>query len=116
MQIILIRNIKFTIKYSLFWFLLFFLLFISYLCPLFLNQQKIIKSIQFLIKMEFIRKLQFMYKGYKTFTKREKPFPEITTDMTGKTFVITGANSGIGFAAAKKIAKLNGIVYLVCRN
>jgi dehydrogenase/reductase SDR family protein 12 len=66
--------------------------------------------------MEFIRKLQFMYRGYKTFTKREKPFPEITTDMTGKTFVITGANSGIGCAAAKKIAKLNGIVYLVCRN
>ncbi len=36
--------------------------------------------------------------------------------MTGKTFVITGANSGIGFAAAKKIARLNGIVYLICRN
>jgi hypothetical protein len=66
--------------------------------------------------MEFLRKIQFFYKGSKTFIKREKPFPEITTDMTGKTFVITGANSGIGYAAAKKIAKLNGIVYLICRN
>jgi dehydrogenase/reductase SDR family protein 12 len=66
--------------------------------------------------MEFIRKMQFIFKGYRQFTKRDTPFPEITTDMTGKTFVITGANSGIGLAAAKKIAKLNGIVYLVCRN
>jgi dehydrogenase/reductase SDR family protein 12 len=36
--------------------------------------------------------------------------------MTGKNFVITGANSGIGFAAAKKMAQLNATVYLVCRN
>lgn len=36
--------------------------------------------------------------------------------MSGKTFVITGANSGIGLAAAKKMAKLNAIVYLICRN
>lgn len=36
--------------------------------------------------------------------------------MTGKIVVITGANSGIGLAAAKKIAHLNAIVYLICRN
>lgn len=36
--------------------------------------------------------------------------------MSGKIFVITGANSGIGLAAARKIAQLNGIVYLICRN
>mgnify|MGYP000963292165 CR=1 FL=1 len=66
--------------------------------------------------MEFIRKIQFMYKGYRQFTKREQPWPQITEDMTGKTFVITGANSGIGCAAAKKIAQLNGVVYLICRN
>jgi dehydrogenase/reductase SDR family protein 12 len=36
--------------------------------------------------------------------------------MTGKTFVITGANSGIGYAAAKKMATLNATVYLVCRS
>jgi NAD(P)-dependent dehydrogenase (short-subunit alcohol dehydrogenase family) len=36
--------------------------------------------------------------------------------MTGKTFVITGANSGIGFAAARKMAQLNAVVYLICRN
>lgn len=66
--------------------------------------------------MEFIRKIQFMFKGYRQFTKREQPWPQITEDMTGKTFVITGANSGIGCAAAKKIAQLNGVVYLICRN
>ncbi len=57
-----------------------------------------------------------MFKGYRQFTKREHPYPEITTDMAGKTFVITGGNSGIGYAAAKKIAQLNGIVYLICRS
>lgn len=36
--------------------------------------------------------------------------------MSGKTFLITGANSGIGLAAARKIAQLNGTVYLICRN
>jgi len=66
--------------------------------------------------MEFIRKVQFIVKGYRTFTKSDKPFPEITTDMSGKNFVITGSNSGIGLAAAKKMAKLNATVYLVCRS
>ena len=66
--------------------------------------------------MEFVRKIQFLFKGTRQFTKRDHPLPEIKTDMTGKTFVITGANSGIGLAAARKIAQLNEIVYLICRN
>jgi len=66
--------------------------------------------------MESIRKIQFLVKGSRTFIKRDKPFPEIKTDMTGKNFVITGSNSGIGFAAAKNVAKLNANVYLVCRS
>jgi dehydrogenase/reductase SDR family member 12 len=66
--------------------------------------------------MDAIRKMQFMYRGYKTFTKNEKPFPAIEADMTGKNFVVTGGNSGIGYSAAKQMAKLGANVYLVCRN
>lgn len=37
-------------------------------------------------------------------------------DMTGKIVVITGANKGLGYAAATAIAKLNADVHLVCRD
>jgi NAD(P)-dependent dehydrogenase (short-subunit alcohol dehydrogenase family) len=37
-------------------------------------------------------------------------------DQTGKTFFITGANTGIGFEAAKVIAAKGGRVLLGCRN
>lgn len=37
-------------------------------------------------------------------------------DQTGKTFFITGANTGIGFEAAKAIAGKGGRVLLGCRN
>lgn len=35
-----------------------------------------------------------------------------TPDLNGKTFIITGANSGIGFATALELAKLKGTVIL----
>lgn len=38
------------------------------------------------------------------------------SDQSGKTFVITGANSGIGFAAAKVLAYKNANVVMACRN
>lgn len=37
-------------------------------------------------------------------------------DQTGKTFVITGANSGIGYAAAYALAKKNAKIVMACRN
>lgn len=37
-------------------------------------------------------------------------------DMAGKLILITGANSGIGFEAAKILASKNGEVILACRN
>ena len=37
-------------------------------------------------------------------------------DLSGKTFVVTGANSGIGYEAARALAKKGGAVVLGCRN
>ena len=37
-------------------------------------------------------------------------------DQTGRTFLVTGANAGIGFEAAKVLAGLGGRVILGCRD
>lgn len=41
---------------------------------------------------------------------------EVTASMTGKTCVVTGANTGIGKAAARALAQLGATVVIVCRN
>ena len=55
--------------------------------------------------METIRKLQFIFRGYRTFTKSNKPLSDLKGKLTGKNFVITGANSGIGLEAATEAAR-----------
>lgn len=42
--------------------------------------------------------------------------PERLADQTGKTFVITGANSGIGFQASKRLVNAGARVIMLCRN
>ena len=42
-----------------------------------------------------------------------KPPP---ADLTGKVAIITGGNSGIGFAIARELARQGSTVYLACRN
>lgn len=41
---------------------------------------------------------------------------DLDVDLTGKRYVVTGANAGLGFATAKALAQLGGHIYLFCRN
>jgi NAD(P)-dependent dehydrogenase (short-subunit alcohol dehydrogenase family) len=41
---------------------------------------------------------------------------EDTADMDGKVVLITGASSGIGFAAARRLAEVGGEVVMICRD
>jgi dehydrogenase/reductase SDR family member 12 len=66
--------------------------------------------------MNALRKLQFMFRGYLDFTKRKEPLPPLGGTLTGKNFVITGGNSGIGYSAAKGAAMKGANVVLVCRS
>lgn len=51
--------------------------------------------------MEAIRAVQFIVTGSRNFTKWKQPLPPLEGDLKGLNYVITGANSGIGFQAAK---------------
>ena len=42
--------------------------------------------------------------------------PKRLSDQSGKTFVITGANSGIGFEASKRLVQANANIVMLCRN
>ena len=41
---------------------------------------------------------------------------EIAKDLIGKVYVVTGANSGIGFSAVSNFANRGARVVMVCRN
>uniref|UniRef100_A0A1A8QTG1 Flj13639 n=1 Tax=Nothobranchius pienaari TaxID=704102 RepID=A0A1A8QTG1_9TELE len=73
--------------------------------------------------MSLYRNSAWFLKGLTEFTKNgflsaSKRFVEKDLDvsMAGRTFMITGANSGIGKAAAMAIAKRGGTIHMVCRN
>lgn len=73
--------------------------------------------------MSLYQKGAFILKGLREFTKSgytaaAKSFNpnDLEIDVTGRSFIITGANSGIGKSAAIEVAKRGGTVHMVCRN
>ncbi|XP_063808024.1 dehydrogenase/reductase SDR family member 12 [Pseudophryne corroboree] len=73
--------------------------------------------------MSLYRNTVWFLKGLREYTKggyesAAKHFvaEDLQVDITGKSYMITGGNSGIGKAAALAIAKKGGTVHLVCRN
>ncbi|KAJ0070431.1 hypothetical protein NL108_010517 [Boleophthalmus pectinirostris] len=53
--------------------------------------------------------------GYEAAAKRFNP-SDLEVNLSGRSFMITGANSGIGKATALEIANRGGTVHMVCRN
>ncbi|KAF5177004.1 Dehydrogenase/reductase SDR family member [Thalictrum thalictroides] len=69
------------------------------------------------------RSTAFGLYGYLNFTKsgfleHSKKFKEedMQVQIQGKNCIVTGANSGIGYATAEGLAKRGGNVYMVCRS
>jgi len=69
------------------------------------------------------RGVAFIFYGYRHFTqpgyqRAAKNFKEDISkvDLSNKSCLITGGNSGIGFASAKYFAQRGATVYIVCRN
>ncbi|XP_061073414.1 DHRS-12_like_SDR_c-like domain-containing protein [Conger conger] len=58
---------------------------------------------------------EYTRKGYENAAQRfvEK---DLDVSVAGRSFMITGANSGIGKATAIAIAKRGGVIHMVCRN
>ncbi|XP_077467203.1 DHRS-12_like_SDR_c-like domain-containing protein [Stigmatopora argus] len=73
--------------------------------------------------MSLYRNLAWFLKGMTEFTRNaflsaSKRFMEkdLEVSLAGRSFMITGANSGIGKATAMAIARRSGTVHMVCRN
>jgi len=73
--------------------------------------------------MSIYRNVVWYFKGLKEFTKTgydaaSKMFQkgDLDVDCRGRSYMITGANSGIGKECALQIAKRGGTVHMVCRS
>ncbi|XAR62240.1 NADP-retinol dehydrogenase [Bertholletia excelsa] len=59
--------------------------------------------------------LNFTKAGYLEHSKKFNP-EDMKTQIEGKNCVVTGANSGIGYATAECLASRGANVYIICRN
>jgi len=73
--------------------------------------------------MSLYRNTVWFAKGFREYTKggyesacKNFKTTDLDVDCSGKSFLVTGANSGIGKSMAEEIAKRGGTVHLVCRN
>ncbi|XP_061774155.1 dehydrogenase/reductase SDR family member 12 [Nerophis ophidion] len=73
--------------------------------------------------MSMFRNAVWFVKGLNEYTKSgyeaaAKHFvaSDLEVDLSGRSFMITGANSGLGKATAQEIANRGGTVHMVCRN
>ncbi|KAM9851416.1 dehydrogenase/reductase SDR family member 12 [Aulostomus maculatus] len=76
-----------------------------------------------MIIMSIFRNAVWFMKGLQEYTKcgyeaAAKTFvpADLDVNLSGRSFMITGANSGIGKATAQEIANRGGTVHMVCRN
>uniref|UniRef100_A0A3Q2Z8C4 Dehydrogenase/reductase SDR family member 12-like n=1 Tax=Hippocampus comes TaxID=109280 RepID=A0A3Q2Z8C4_HIPCM len=58
---------------------------------------------------------QYTRSGYEAASQNFEP-QDLDVSVVGRSFMVTGANSGIGKATAMAIAKKGGRVHMVCRN
>lgn len=64
----------------------------------------------------FVKGLQEYTKcGYESAAKHFTP-GDLDVNVSGRSYMITGANSGIGKATAQEIANKGGTIHMVCRN
>uniref|UniRef100_A0A8C1YD74 Si:ch211-165b10.3 n=3 Tax=Cyprinus carpio TaxID=7962 RepID=A0A8C1YD74_CYPCA len=75
------------------------------------------------LQMCLYRNIVWFIKGMREYTRSgfenaSKSFvaKDLDVSLVGRSFMITGANSGIGKATAMAIAKKGGTVHIVCRN
>mmetsp|Transcript_24811 Transcript_24811/g.45502 ORF Transcript_24811/g.45502 Transcript_24811/m.45502 type:complete len:326 (-) Transcript_24811:43-1020(-) len=59
---------------------------------------------------------QFTETGYLQNAETFQPGVLEHADLRGRTYVVTGANSGIGYEVSKYLAQHGGSVYMICRN